>query len=222
MEKARQTKIMFIVALVLSVTAMTLGFAAFSATLNISSSATVTPNSSDFKIKIYGFKSTDGILSFANKLQSGTFDSSYLSDTSNVALGGALYMTNATIDNSTMTISNMKAYFDETSTSASYLFILKNEGKYTAYIDPNDIVGDVVCEPSSDVSEVLVYDACNSMSYSSDLINYAENYAYSERFSLEPGEWVMLNVTWEYGLVLPDGNMSWTLNNMEIPFSTAP
>ena len=33
---------------------MTVGFAAFSTTLNISSSATVTPNSEDFKIVAYG------------------------------------------------------------------------------------------------------------------------------------------------------------------------
>lgn len=52
MEKNRQLKIMFIVALVLSITAMTLGFAAFSTTLNISSSATVTPNTDAFGVRL--------------------------------------------------------------------------------------------------------------------------------------------------------------------------
>ncbi|MBQ3511969.1 MAG: hypothetical protein IJA30_06735 [Bacilli bacterium] len=49
MEKERQIKLLSIIALVVAITGMTLGFAAFSTTLNISSSATVTPNSEDFK-----------------------------------------------------------------------------------------------------------------------------------------------------------------------------
>ena len=51
MEHNRKIKILSIVALVLAISAMTLGFAAFSTTLNISSSASVTPNSGDFSVK---------------------------------------------------------------------------------------------------------------------------------------------------------------------------
>lgn len=54
MEKQRQMKLLSIVALVVAIIGMTLGFAAFSTTLSISSSATVTPNSEDFKISLYG------------------------------------------------------------------------------------------------------------------------------------------------------------------------
>lgn len=56
MEKTRQIKILSIVALVVAIAGMTLGFAAFSTTLSISSSATVTPNSDDFKVVISGNK----------------------------------------------------------------------------------------------------------------------------------------------------------------------
>ena len=52
MEKTRQIKILSIVALVVAIAGMTLGFAAFSTTLSISSSATVTPNSDDFKVVV--------------------------------------------------------------------------------------------------------------------------------------------------------------------------
>ena len=55
MKNSRQTKLLVIIALVLALTGMSLGFAAFSSTLSISSSASVTPNSNDFKIKIYGY-----------------------------------------------------------------------------------------------------------------------------------------------------------------------
>ena len=59
MEKNRQIKILSIVALVLAIAGMSLGFAAFSSTLTISSSATVTPNSNDFKVVVYGLKNYD-------------------------------------------------------------------------------------------------------------------------------------------------------------------
>ena len=64
MEKERQVKLLSIIALVVAITGMTLGFAAFSTTLNISSSATVTPNSSDFKINVYGFEDYESIEQF--------------------------------------------------------------------------------------------------------------------------------------------------------------
>ena len=54
MERNRQTKVIAIVALCVAVVGLTLGFAAFSNTLTISSSATVTPNESDFKLTVYG------------------------------------------------------------------------------------------------------------------------------------------------------------------------
>ena len=54
MEKGRKIKILSIIALVVSIIGMTLGFAAFSSTLTISSSASVTPNASDFNFVVYG------------------------------------------------------------------------------------------------------------------------------------------------------------------------
>ena len=50
MEKSRTSKIIAVVALVVAVLGLSLGFAAFSNTLTISSSATVSPDSGDFDI----------------------------------------------------------------------------------------------------------------------------------------------------------------------------
>ena len=46
------------------ISGLTIGFAAFTSVLSISSSATVTPNEQDFKITIYGFNSLDAALDF--------------------------------------------------------------------------------------------------------------------------------------------------------------
>ena len=58
MEKTRQMKILSIIALVVAIAGMTLGFASFSTTLSISSSATVIPNSEDFKV-VLSWSETD-------------------------------------------------------------------------------------------------------------------------------------------------------------------
>ena len=53
MEKNRKFKILSIVLLVMAIAGMTLGFAAFSTTLSISSSASVTPNRDSFGVKFF-------------------------------------------------------------------------------------------------------------------------------------------------------------------------
>ena len=55
MRRVLQTKIVSIIALVIAVGVMTIGIAAFSSTLTISSSATVKPDESGFQLKMYGF-----------------------------------------------------------------------------------------------------------------------------------------------------------------------
>ena len=54
MKRNRQAKIVAILSLCVSVVGLTLGFAAFSNTLTISSSTTVSPDESDFKLVLYG------------------------------------------------------------------------------------------------------------------------------------------------------------------------
>ena len=60
MEKNKKTKTLAIIALIISILGLTLGFAAFSNTLTISSSATVSPDESDFNINVYGYTSDSG------------------------------------------------------------------------------------------------------------------------------------------------------------------
>ena len=51
MYKTKKEKILMIIALVVGIASLSIGFAAFSTTLNISSSASVNPNSDNFKVK---------------------------------------------------------------------------------------------------------------------------------------------------------------------------
>lgn len=164
MEKQRQIKILSIVALVLAISAMTLGFAAFSTTLSISSSATVTPSSDDFKIKMYGFKSQTALSSFYS---SYVMQDSYLSETIVLASGSTDGHDNGRINNTTHTINGLNANFTEPGEFVYYHVIIRNEGKYDAYINWNNYGG----TPSGYIlgegtTESLVQDAMNDIELS--------------------------------------------------------
>ena len=147
MEKQRQIKILSIVALVLAISAMTLGFAAFSTTLNISSSASVSPSSDTFKVK---FSTSQ------NSLVVGAVTPS--SKTTGITT------TNGTIDNSANpTIKNLSATFTSPGQYVEYTVYARNEGAYTAYLNNINYLGDKTCIASSGTTESLVQSACNSI-----------------------------------------------------------
>lgn len=168
MKKERRSKLLVIVALALTTIALTIGFAAFSTTLNISSNATVTPNESDFKVTVYGFKSTDAAIRFETD---GTFDESDLSPT--ISYPSNTYhiisATNASIDNSTHTIGNIKVEMAQPEDSSLYFFVIKNEGKYDAYLDLSNYeyeeseyfsIKQGECQAGEGTSEELLNAAC--------------------------------------------------------------
>lgn len=175
MEKARQVKILSIVALVLAIAGMTLGFAAFSTTLSISSSATVTPSSDDFKITIYGVEDEDMLAGFVNN----GYESLELSSVrgNSICSSSSVERTLATIDNTNHTISNISVNFKNEVAQVIYLFMLKNEGKYDAYLDLSNMnfmngkynlyeMVNKTCVADVGTSEDLVKEACNGLELS--------------------------------------------------------
>ena len=119
MEKNRGARVIAIIALIVAVTGLTIGFAAFSNSLNISSSANVKPNPDTFKVLF----SSSGTALETSKITSTSTDSS-------VTVG------EATIENSgtTPTISGLTAGFTEPGKSVTYEFFVHNAGEYEAYL----------------------------------------------------------------------------------------
>lgn len=118
MEKHRSSKIVAISALVVALVGLSVGFAAFSNSLKISSSATVTPDEDTFNVD---FSSSNTALE-TNNIEA------VVSDPKVVA-------TAATIDNSgDPTISNLSATFTNPGQTATYTFYATNIGQYIAYL----------------------------------------------------------------------------------------
>lgn len=95
MEHNRSQKLLMIIALIMGIASLSIGFAAFSTTLNISSSASVSPNSGDFKIRFSTSSSSTVV---------GPVIASYKS-------AGVTATDGVIVNNSTPTITNISATF---------------------------------------------------------------------------------------------------------------
>lgn len=148
MEHSRKQKLLMIVALIVAVASLSIGFAAFSVTLNISSSASVTPSSDTFSVK---------------------FSSSYSKvDTSPIQatdhMPGILRVGHGIIDNSSNpTIKNFSVTFSELGQYVEFVFYVRNEGEYTAYLNSVNFLGDKVCKAETGTTDSLVQSACEAI-----------------------------------------------------------
>lgn len=139
----KNNKTITIVALIIAVASLTIGFAAFSSTLTINSSATVTPDASTFNV---------GFSTAIDSLKPGTLNSSS-------TLGEPATITGTSI-------TGLKANLKNPGEYADYIFFVYNAGEYDAYL--NDIVfknisGETVnkkCVAGEGATESLVQEAC--------------------------------------------------------------
>lgn len=145
-------KIISIVALLLGVVGVTLGYAAFSSTLKIESSAEVVPNESNFSVD------------FSSSSSSVVENDITPTLSANVTGFSA---TAAEIDNSgNPVISNLHATFTEPGQSATYTFYAYNAGQYLAYLNSIIFSGNKTCTARTNTNQALVDTACTGISLS--------------------------------------------------------
>ncbi len=216
MEKNRQIKMMFIVALVLSVTAMTLGFAAFSTTLNISSSASVTPNSDDFKVQIFGING-DNVVPIVYQSTTGS--------------------TNGYISDDGMFITGINVVLSKPGDQVSYSFIAKNTGKYDAYIEKfrgtkigtDGKLFKCTSAVSNGISDDLLEEACNSIHLTYGVYDYETGesmLSYEQQgngIKISPGESIIVGLTYKYeeSGVYADGDFNVEIGDLYIDVTSA-
>lgn len=116
MERNRGSQVLAIVALLLAVGGLSLGFAAFSQTLTIKSSAEVNPVDK-FNVEFFGDNDATSVAGVT-------------SDSTVTGLKAAT----ATINNNNHTITGLKATFTEPGQSVTYTFKARNTGEYIAYL----------------------------------------------------------------------------------------
>ena len=145
--KISYKKKLTIILLVLAVVGMSIGFAAFSTTLNISSTASVNPNSDTFSVK------------FSTNQDRLVVDEVVPSE-----ISSGLTASNGVIDNSAApTLKNLSVEFTAPGQYVEYIFYARNEGEYTAYLNNVYFDGQKKCSADEGVEQSLVDSACSAI-----------------------------------------------------------
>ena len=206
MEHSRKQKLLMIVALIVGIASLSVGFAAFSVSLNISSSASVTPSSDTFSVKFS--RSPDSLVEGS--------------------VGAAGWSTgietyDAVIDNSgNPTVRGFGATFTEPDQFVEYGVYARNEGEYTAYLNSVNFIGENVCIGDPGTTESLVQAACNSI----NIIVEIDGIMYSKtsgviNHNLASGEGELIHIYVEYTTgPSVDGPFSVILPDVALVYST--
>lgn len=216
MEKNRNAQVIAIVALVVAVLGLSVGFASFSNVLNIQSSANVKPDSSTLNVDF-----------------SSSIDNVTVAEITPTATPNSIVTTNATIDNSAdPTISNLSATFTEPGQSAVYKFYAYNAGKLNAYLKSivyANVAGSnatKVCTAKEGTTDALVQKACENILVKVKVGNELETAtgkASITGHSLAKKTGEMVTVTLEYaaGAERTDGDFSVAFGNITLNYSSA-
>ena len=207
MEHSRKQKLFIVVALFVAIASLSVGFAAFSTTLNISSSASVNPNSDNFKVK------------FSTSQNSLTVTAVTPSSNSN-----GLTASNGSINNTTQpTLTNLSATFTSPGQYVEYTVYARNEGEYTAYLNSVNFLGEKTCEPVGNTTPALVTSACNSI----NTVVYVASTEYREttpisNHSLAKSSSEQIRIRLEYASngTSVDGDFRITFNDIMLVYST--
>ena len=207
MERSRRKKLVIIFVLFACVASLSIGFAAFSTTLNISSSASVSPNSDTFSVKF--------------SISQAKLDDSDVVPSSKT---NGITATNGVINNSfNPMISNLSAQFTAPGQYVEYTFYARNEGEYTAYLNSVNFIGEKLCEKIGDATESLVSSACDYINISVDVSGntYLETTEISgHTLSKKSGEQIKVRLEYDEEGTAVDGEIKITFNEIMLVYST--
>ncbi|MBO5120713.1 MAG: hypothetical protein J6C28_03380 [Bacilli bacterium] len=213
MKNIRKKQLTIILILVAVISTISVGFAAFSATLNISSSATITPNSENFSVV---FSSSQYAVTTNNN--SGTVVSGV---GTNGAQGGItnLYQNSAT---------GLIAQFTEPGQALSTTFYIHNTGEYDAYltgVNISNINGTSYkkCTAASDTTDSLVQSACEGINIVTTI--NGQNYSFGESISghkIEKGtsQPIVVVVSYAPDASRADGDFDIEFGDVSLEYST--
>ncbi len=216
MEKDRKIQIIALVALVVGIVGLSIGFAAFSGVLNIQTSANVKPDSSTLNVD---FSSAEDKVEVAEIIPTATPNS--------------LVTTNGVIDNSgDPTISKLSATFTEPGQSVVYKFYAYNAGELNAYLksivfsNVADQNATKICTAGQGTTDTLVQKACEKISVKVKVGNEIETTtgkASITNHTLAKGNGELVTVTLEYeaGADRADGDFTVAFGNITLNYSSA-
>lgn len=224
MEKNRGSKVIAIVGLVVAVAALSIGFAAFTQNLTISSSAKVTPSDNVLKVL---FSSSDGTQA----------EEAVVANPSTSADGKTQTGTNATINNNggvNPTITGLHADFTAKKQTVTYTFYVHNDSEYIAYLRSvafgNAAGSDTYkkCTKGTNTTESMVTAACADVTLKISVggTEFTSSNAAVTDSSLAVGAFAPVVVTISYDAAgtsttpIPDGDFSVAFGDITLGYSS--
>ena len=210
MRNSNGTKYLVILALLISVTALSLGFAAFSNTLTIKSSAAV------------GVINDLGVVLSTSKTSAtgGT-----VTPTVSGATGDAVTLT----ANST-TISGLKATFTAPGQYVTYTMAAYNKGNFTYYLNQVNL-GAITCTAGSGTTQSYVDSACAGIKitvtagtdsyYRTTATNQSTTTIASHTVAASAGEDVIVKIEYVSGAAVADGDFTVAFGDTTLVYGTA-
>lgn len=221
MQRERSTKIIAVVALLIAVVGLSIGFAAYDATLNINNTtATVTGSSENFKVLLSN-----------NNSSSGTEADVVIDDVASSVEGGATAVLEDDASMTSDTISGLSANFNKPGQSVSYTFYAHNAGAVYAYLNAitfanvADANSTKVCTPGAGTDAASVAAACEGISISVKVGTDAarsESDADINNHGLAKGtpESVVVTIDYATGSSAADGDFSVKFGNIQLLYKS--
>ena len=212
MNDGKTYKVIALVALILGAIGVTIGYAAFSNTLTITSQAEVHPDASAFNVDFSS--SSSGVVA----------DPVTPTLSANVT---GFTATNASIDNSNdPVISNLNATFTAPGQSATYTFYAYNAGEYIAYLNSIVFSGTKTCTAASGTTQSLVDSACNGITLSVKVGSEAATTTSlasisSHSLAKNTAEEIVVTISYAAGSAVADGNFTVSLPSIVLTYGSA-
>ena len=206
MEHNRKQKLLMIIALVVGIASLSIGFAAFATTLNISSSASVTPNSDAFSVK---FSTSRDSLVTGSVIPS---ENQYNLNVSNGVI----------INSSSPIISGLSVTFTEPGQSVAFDVYVRNEGQYTAYLNNITSLGEKTCQGEPGTNKELVQSACYDINRVINVEGLGGVEGAITNYPLEPGNAILISIVFEYSSMgtRVDGDFLVSFPDVALVYST--
>lgn len=202
MRNSNGTKYVIIMALLVSVVALSLGFAALTNTLTIKSSATVGPGT--FQVDLSTSKTA-----------------STQASVTPTTTGGA---TGANASMTTTTLSGLAATFTAPGQSVVYTLAAYNSGQFLAYL--NEIqIGSKTCTPGTNTTSSYVTAACNGISISvkvgsDSAVTVTDNDIDSHSLAKAAGEDVVVTISYASGSAVADGDFTVAFGDVKLIYGS--